>query len=159
MRWPQQIQAGQTISQPVSALDFLPTFSLLSNANLPENHELDGANFLPALSGKRIKRTKPLVWAYYNALNEHQVAMREGKWKVLAKLDLDKKYQNLNDQNIETINAAKLHDFEVYKITEDIGESRNLLERKKDKKARLRKLLEERYLELLQDSFIWTVNH
>jgi len=158
MRWPDQIHAGQTVSQPVSALDFLPTFGLLSNANMPENHKLDGANFLPALSGKKIKREKPLIWAYYNALNERQVAMREGKWKVLAKLDLEK-YQNLNDQNIAHIKRAKLYDFEVYKITEDIGESQNLLERKADKKTRLKKLLEERYQELLQDSFIWTVNH
>lgn len=157
MRWPKQIQAGQTIDQPVSALDFLPTFCRLAKKDLPENHELDGANFLPALSGKRIKRTKPLIWAYYNALNKHQVAMRDGKWKVLAQLDLEKKYQNLNDRNIEEVNAAKFVDFEVYKITKDLHESRNLLEGKSGKKAKLRKKLEEHYRELLEDSFIWNV--
>ena len=75
MRWPEEIESGQTSDQVVSALDFLPTFCALAELDLPENHELDGMNFLPALSGKKIKRKKPLVWAYYNALNDHRIAM------------------------------------------------------------------------------------
>jgi len=129
----------------------------LAEIDPPTGLMLDGTNFLPALSGKKIKRNKPLIWAYFNALNEHRVAMRDGKWKVLAKLDLEKKYQNLNDQNIAEINAAKFTDFEVYKITDDIHEDYNLLKERPEEKNKLKKKLEEHYRKLLEDSHIWTV--
>jgi arylsulfatase A len=157
MQWPDKIEPGQTSDQVVSALDFLPTFCTLAEIDLPPNHELDGTNFLPVLTGKKITRVKPLLWAYYNALNEHRVAMRDGEWKVLAKLDLEKKYQNLNNQNIAEIRSAKFIDFEVYKITEDIHEDNNILTESPNKIKKLRKKLEEYYLELLKDSYTWTV--
>jgi arylsulfatase A len=157
MRWPKEIEPGQTSHQPVSALDFLPTFCKLAEIAPPADLLLDGTNFLPVLSGKKIKRDKPLIWAYYNALNEHRVAMRDGKWKVLAKLDLEKKYQNLNDQNIAEIKAAEFIDFEIYKITEDIHEDNNLLKGKPKGNTTLKKKLEEHYLKLLEGSHIWTV--
>lgn len=157
MRWPKGIEAGQVSSQPVSALDFLPTFCQLAGAETPPGLVLDGTSFLPALQDKKIKREKPLVWAYYNALNEHRVAMRDGKWKVIAKLDLEKKYVNLNNQNIATIKQAQFVDYEVYKITADIGERKNILSGKPNKKNKLKKKLEREYRQLLDDSFIWTV--
>ena len=157
MRWPGNIDPGQITNQPVSALDFLPTFCELAGQELPENVAFDGTSFLPVLKGKKIKRNKPLIWAYYNALNEHQVAMRDGDWKVLAKLDLDAKYQNLNDQNISKINSAKFIDFEVYKISDDIHEDSNLASDNSPIVNKLKKKLEESYRELLEDSFIWTV--
>ena len=157
MRWPGNIQPGQTIHQPVSALDFLPTFCELAGKEPPKNVALDGASFLPALEGKKIKRDKPLIWAYYNSLNEHQVAMRDGDWKVLAKLDLPVKYQNLNDRNISEVRSAKFIDFEVYKVSEDIHEDNNLAGNNSSTVNKLKKKLEENYRELLEGSFIWTV--
>ncbi len=157
MRWPAKIKAGQTINQPVSSLDFLPSFCNLAGINPPLNLALDGINFSPLFENKKVKREKPLIWAYYNALNEHHVAMRDGKWKVLAKLNLEKKYQNLNDQNVTEIKEADIVDFEVYKISEDVAESNNLLMGNARKKAKLKKKLRDNYLELLNDSFLWTV--
>jgi len=157
MYWPGEIKPGQISNQPVSALDFLPTFCELAKRDLPENIALDGTNFLPAIQGDKIQRDKPLIWAYYNALNEHQVAMRDGDWKVLAKLDLDVKYQNLNYKNISEVSSAKFIDFEVYKVSEDIHEDSNLANDNSPTINKLKKKLEESYRELLADSFIWTV--
>jgi len=157
MRWPGNINPGQTISQPVSALDFLPTFCELAGKEPPKNVVLDGSSFLPVLKGKKIKRDKPLIWAYYNSLNEHQVAMRDGDWKVLAKLDLEVKYQNLNDRNISEVRSAKFIDLEVYKVSEDIHEDNNLARDNSSRINKLKKKLEENYGALLEDSFIWTV--
>ncbi len=158
MRWPTGFSGRQTVIQPVSALDFLPTFCALAGVEPPTTLQLDGANFLPALTNGKIKREKPLIWVYYNALNEHRVAMRDGKWKVLAKLDLKKKYQNLCDQNIAEIKAARFVEFEVYNVAADIGERNNLIASKPTRKARLRKKLETHYKQLLNDSFIWAVD-
>ena len=157
MYWPAQIKPGQISNQPVSALDFLPTFCELAGKDLPENMTLDGTSFLPVIQGKKIQRDKPLIWAYYNSLNEHQVAMRYGDWKVLAKLDLKKKYQNLNDRNISEIRSAKFIDFEVYKVLDDIYEDNNFSAEKSSSIKKLKKNLKKNYKELLDDSFIWTV--
>jgi arylsulfatase A len=157
MHWPKKIEAGQISDQIVSALDFLPTFCALAGIKIPDHLDLDGTDFQRVLSGKKIKRKKPLLWAYYNALNEHRVAMRHGKWKVLAKLDLDRKYQNLNDKNIAEIKAAKFIDFEIYNIMEDIHEDNDLVSEKPGGKNKLKKKLEKYYVELLEDSHVWAV--
>jgi len=157
MYWPNEIRPGQTSNQPVSALDFLPTFCELAGKELPENIALDGTSFLPVLQGEKIKRDKPLIWTYYNSLNEHQVAMRDGDWKVLVKLDLQQKYQNLNNKNIHDIRSAKFIDFEVYKVSEDIHEDDNLSNENNPTIKKLKKKLKKNYKELLGDSFIWTV--
>ena len=69
MYWPSEISPGQISNQPVSALDFLPTFCEVAGKELPENIAFDGTSFLPAIQGKKINRDKPLIWAYYNSLN------------------------------------------------------------------------------------------
>ena len=123
MHWPARIKAGQVISQPVSALDFLPTFCELAGTKPPEGLALDGASFLPALENKPITRKKPLVWVYYNALNRRRVAMRYGNWKVLAKLDIGK-LNKVDARNVAQIKGATLSDFQVFDISKDIGKAR-----------------------------------
>ena len=156
VRWPKGIaKAGQVVDHPVSALDFLPTFCKLGGAEIPSDLELDGANFLPVLDNKPIQRTKPLVWAYYNALNGHQLAMRDGDWKVIAKLNLKKSY-NLYAGNIEAVKNAKISEIEIYKITEDISESKELSQKYPEKLSELKKKLEFEYQKLLSGSHVWS---
>jgi arylsulfatase A len=154
MRWPENIKPGQTVSHPISALDLLPTFCNLADVKPPINLELDGANFMSALENKPIKRTKPLVWAYYNAINEHRVAMRDGKWKVLARLDLPK-IQNLHTGNFESVTTAQLSDFEIYDMTKDLGETNNLAGKNKKLSASLTNKLKRSYKALLNSSYVW----
>ncbi|MCM8525507.1 MAG: sulfatase-like hydrolase/transferase [Lentisphaeraceae bacterium] len=155
VRWPKGIsKPDQVVDHPVSALDFLPTFCSLVGAEIPDNLELDGADFRPALDNKPIVRQKPLVWAYYNALNGHQLAMRDGDWKVIAKLSI-KKFQNLHAGNVEAVKSAKVSEIEIYKITDDIAESKKLNDKYPEKLSELKKKLEAEYQKLLSDSHIW----
>ncbi len=154
MRWPRLIASGQVSSQTVSALDFLPTFCHLAGIQPPENLTLDGANFLPAIENGLIDRDKPLLWVYYRPENEHQIAMRDGKWKVMARLDTPK-VQNLSVENIGIIKAAQLTDFEIFNLEHDIGEARNLAPDNLELKERLVEKMEIQYRELLDDSHIW----
>ena len=154
MRWPGRIKGDQVSGQVVSALDFLPTFCELADAEIPADLPLDGVNFLSALEGKRINRDKPLVWAYYNSLNDRQVAMRDGDWKVLARLELPK-LQNISEENVGHVRSAALKDFEIYNLRHDIGEARNLAPDDPELRQRLANKLKERYSELLQDSYVW----
>lgn len=156
MRWPAGIKQGQTVSHPVSALDFLPTFCELANTTPPSDLVLDGTSFLPALENKPIKREKPLVWVYYRAINERRVAMRDGDWKVLAKLSLNK-FKTVDERNAELVKAATLSDFQIFKITDDIGESQDLSASHPEKLSELKQRLELHYRELLNDSHVWSV--
>lgn len=153
-RWPSKILEGQTLNQPISALDFLPTFCALASQPIPKGLELDGIDIQTIFQGEPIERPKPLVWAFYNAINEERVAMRDGKWKVLAKLDLPK-FQNVHDGNIGAIRSATLSEFELYDLSQDISESTNVASRYPEQLATLTRKLKQSYRELLEDSYVW----
>jgi len=159
MRWPANIEPGQTVSTPVSALDLLPTFCNLAKAELPKDIKLDGINCEPAMNGKELKRESPLFWCYYNATNEQRVAMRDGEWKIIAKLNGGKFpiMQNVNSNNVEMVRAAKVTDIELYHIANDVDESENLAKQKPETAAKYAKLMQERYEELTANSHFWQV--
>jgi arylsulfatase A len=115
---------------------------------------LDGASFLPALENKPITRKKPLVWVYYNALNRRRVAMRDGNWKVLAKLDIGK-LNKVDARNVAQIKGATLSDFQVFDVSKDIGESEDLAKSNPAKLAELKQRLETHYKELVDGSHVW----
>lgn len=152
-RWPGTITANQTIDTPVSSLDFLPTFCALAGVDLPSDAGLDGTVMSGTFTGKDIARTKPLIWCYYNAINEHRVAMRHNQWKVLAKLDGGEipRFSNLHANNAARAKSAKLTDIEAYDVTQDIRESQG-----QQPSEELSQLLQESYRDLIEDSLIWT---
>ena len=154
IRWPGKVEAGQVVSHPVSSLDFLPTFCDLAGVAPPEDIVLDGTSFLPALENKPLTREKPLLWIFYNELNSRQVAMRDGAWKVLAKLDIKRRVTVTTADEAE-VKAAKLFDFQIYKITDDIGESEDLSDSNPEKLAELTQRLKANYQELVDGSHIW----
>ena len=158
--WPAGIKSARVSDEPLSSLDFLPAFCSLAGTHPPADLQLDGANFLPALEGQEIQRRTPLFWCYFNALNEHRVAMRDGPWKLLAKLDHGKllKFENINDRNVHSIRSAKLTDFELYQVTEDVGERENLIQQQAEQAAALKSKLEALYYDLANTSHYWTTS-
>ena len=154
MHWPARIKPGQVSGEVVSALDFLPTFCDLAGAKAPENLKLDGASFLPALEGRGVKRDKPLLWVYYSALNERRVAMRAGKCKVLARMNFPKT-KTINQKNVSQAKGATLSDFQIFDLSEDIDESKNLAETNPSKLKELQNTMEIQYRELVNNSHVW----
>jgi arylsulfatase A len=154
MRWPAKIEAGQTVTEPVSSLDFLPTFYELAGTQPPADLQLDGTSFLPALQGKPLVREKPLLWVFYRALNERRVAMRDGDWKVLARLSIDP-LRFVNKENEELVKNATLSDFQLFHVVNDTDESEDLSESNPEKLAELKERLEKYYNELVADSHVW----
>ena len=158
MNWKGKIPPRtEVVSVPVSALDLLPTFCILAEAPLPVGAVLDGTSFLPALEGKPLSRDKPLVWVYFNAINQTRVAMRDGKWKVLAKLDGGKlpKMPNVTRETAHLMLDAELTDVEIYDLTADIHESVNLADENPQRTTELKAKLEQQYRELVKGSHVW----
>ena len=159
MNWPKGIKPGQVVDAPVSALDLLPTACDLAAASFPKNRPLDGMSLVSFFrDGKMPTRTRPLIWTYYNSINHARVAMRHGKWKVLARLNGGKfpKYQNLTPTSLAAAKAAVLTDFEIYNVQSDPGETLNLAADSFSEKEDLLAQIRSAYADLVNDSPAWT---
>lgn len=148
-----------TSDKVVSALDFLPTFCALAGVSVP-NKTLDGESFTSLLQTGDFNRSKPLLWSFYNALNEHKVALRNGDWKILCRLKSEEEYlprlNNLYDGNENLVKNAKLTDFELYNLKDDLGEISNVSAGNPEVFEQMKALVRSEYGKLLDDSHIWS---
>jgi arylsulfatase A len=159
MNWPAGIKEARVVTSAVSSLDLLPTFSELAHVAVPADRKLDGISLVRLLkTGEVPQRTQPLLWAYYNAINDARVAMRHGPWKVLARLNggAFPRLENLTPENLQKARAAELTDFEIYNLDQDPGETLNLVGRDLTNEQELIALLRKQYSALAADSFAWT---
>ena len=141
----------------VSSLDFMPTFAEISGATLPDRI-LDGQSITSLLKTGSQERVKPLTWAFYNALNEHRVAMRTDDWKILCRLKKDTilpMINNLYAGNEAFVKEAELVDFELYNMNEDISEAENVAAKYPEVFEKMKLQLKSEYAGLLEGSFIW----
>jgi arylsulfatase A-like enzyme len=116
VRWPGHVPAGRVDDQSViCGVDFLPMFCQLGGAELPKEQKLDGEDLSQAFFGTSITRTNPLYWEY--GRNETfgyppnqrspNVAIRDGKWKLLINADgSDVQLYDLDADQHETTNVA-----------------------------------------------------
>ncbi len=83
--------------------------------------------------------------------------MRDGPWKMLAKLEHGRlpKYENVHTGNRDEVFGAALTDFELYRIVDDIHETKNLIDIA-PQAAELRARMESEYRQLLQRSHVWS---
>lgn len=143
----------------VSALDFMPTFCEVADAELPQN-KIDGESISALFSQGKFERTKPLIWSFYNALNDHMVAMRMGNLKIMARIKNDSTFlprlTNIYDGNEELVKSSKLSDFVLYDLENDLGEENDLSQKNPDEFSKMKNLLEAEYKNLLADSHIWS---
>jgi len=125
VRWPAKIKAGTESDVPISALDLLPTLCELGEAPLPNERELDGASLVPLLNGEPLKRKKPLYWQFNRAKGAAKVAVREGKWKLLASITEPgpETGADLTREEMQGIKNARLKDYELYDLKADPQES------------------------------------
>ena len=159
VNWPAKIRPGQVSAVPASSLDLLPTCLELALVEPSTERPLDGISLVPLLQEGQIpQRPKPLLWAYYNAINDARVAMRHGPWKVLARLDDGKlpRFENLTPDRLKKVQTAKLTELEIYNLEQDPGETLNLAGRGLPEEPMLAELLQQQYQSLAADSPAWS---
>ncbi len=110
-RWPGRI-APNSESDHISAFwDVFPTFCEIAGISIPGG--LDGISFAPTLLRSGSQRLHDhLFWGFYE--RGGRVAVRKGKWK-LVKYDIDMSPQG---------------PWELYDLSNDIGETKNLASRR-----------------------------
>jgi len=80
MQWPGKIPKGKTFSNPVIAIDLLPTFVAAAGGTPAADWKLNGVNLLPFVTGKdKAAPHSQLFWRF-----GQQWAMREGDWKLMS---------------------------------------------------------------------------
>lgn len=157
LRWPGKATAKSQSDEPVCGVDFLPTVCAITGIQPPQDRKLDGASFLPVLSGEPIKRATPLYWHFNRAFGDPKVAMRVGDWKILASLDKvpGTRTNDITNEEEQAFKSAKLSRFWLYNLRTDIGETKDLVAAEPAKFAELKSLLESKYQEVVAESPVW----
>jgi arylsulfatase A-like enzyme len=102
-------KAGSLTDIPASGIDWYPTLLDLAGVSVPAEQVVDGVSLVPVLKGGTIKE-RPLFWHYPHYGNqggEPSSIILEGDWKLIY-------YHEDNH-------------YELYNITNDIGEQENLV--------------------------------
>jgi arylsulfatase A-like enzyme len=130
VRWPGHVPAGRVDDKSViSAVDFFPMVCKLSGTPLPDGPAFDGEDLSKTFFGETKARKNPLFWEYGRnesfgyPKSQHDrspnVAMREGKWKLLVNADgSDVQLYDLDADRNETKNVAEANPMVTKKMSE-----------------------------------------
>ncbi|NET33956.1 MAG: arylsulfatase [Cyanothece sp. SIO1E1] len=126
--WPARITAGSRTDHVSAFWDILPTFCDIAETSIPEG--IDGISFLPTLLGEEGQDQHDyLYWEFYEAGGKQ--AIRKGDWK-LVKL-------NLKD-------PERIIETELYQLSSDVSEIRNVAGKHLDKIEELEALLKQAHV-------------
>ena len=141
VRWPGVTKAGSVCRQPVSSIDFYPTFlDITGLAGDPKhNADMDGLSLVPLLKKPTAElKRKALYWHYphYYATTSPVSSIRQGDWKLLEYLPAPA------SPDTSRGGGGPNKRIELYNLKRDIGEKNNLAERMPEKAEQLRKRLD-----------------
>lgn len=123
-RWPGTIPAGSADETPIHIVDWMPTFCSLAGSQADAAKlKWDGANIWPVLSGTGSLPERSL---YSAGTSFRSQALRDGDWKLIL-------FKNQEGSEIRA---------ELYQLSNDPNEERDLAASRPDKLAALRTKLE-----------------
>lgn len=124
IKYPGKVKPAQVCSEPTISYDFYPTFVELAGGTLPENQTIDGLSLVPLFEKPFSKLDRNAIhWHYPHYHHDRPAsAIRERDWKLIEYLDGS-------------------GDVELYQITKDIGETKNLAKEKAGRAADLKRKL------------------
>jgi len=135
VRWPVTIKAGSTSAQTVCLTDFMATAAAILNVKLPDNAGEDSVSLLPAFTGSA---DKPLREATVHHSINGSFSIRQGQWK----LTLCAGSGGWSDPKPGSKGENDLPAIQLYDLSSDIGETKNVQADHPQVVAKLRALLE-----------------
>ncbi|MDO6760985.1 arylsulfatase [Tamlana sp. 2_MG-2023] len=105
--WPNKVKEGSVTNHISTFWDVLPTLTELTDSKTPEN--IDGISFLPTLLNKKGQKQHDHLYWEFN-IKGGRKAIRKGDWKGV--------WYNMN--------AKEQGDFELYNLSNDISETKNV---------------------------------
>ncbi len=127
MRYPRELKGGRTISQPLMAIDVLPTLAEATDAELPAM-DIDGKSAWSLLKGTTDKSPQEAYFFYYKVNELH--AVRYGKWKLYFPHNYRTMEGQIPGKDGLPGNYAyvDLEEMELYDVSNDLSETQNLAE-------------------------------
>ncbi len=124
VKYPPLTKPGSVCSEPAISYDFYPTFVDLAGGSLPTNQTIDGLSLKPVLSDAKANLNRDAIHWHYPHYHHDRPAssIRDRDWKLIEYLD-------------------GTGDVELYHLTEDIGETKNVAPEKKGRVADLKQKL------------------
>jgi arylsulfatase A-like enzyme len=130
VRWPGVAEPGSTCSEPVTSVDFFPTFMEIVGVKNKAKKPVDGVNLVPLLAQTGTLNRRAIYWHYphYHSSSIGPCgAVRAGDYKLIEWFD-------------ETI-CGPGNEFELYNLRKDIGEQNNLAKEMPERAEELSKML------------------
>jgi arylsulfatase A len=156
VRWPGRVKPGGTSDAPVSGVDFLPTVCAVAGIDPPRDRTIDGTSIVSLLEAGELRRESPLYWQFNNAHTEPCVALRQGDWKILARLtERPSRGASITEQSNRVLQTAELTGFELYNLRQDIGETTDLAASEPERLRELAGLLSSQFAEIRRETPIW----
>jgi arylsulfatase A-like enzyme len=131
VKWPGQVPAGKVSGGLAAAMDFYPTLASIAGHEISSLPKHDGVNLLPVWRGESAK--SPRGHFFYFLRNNLQ-AVRSGQWKLRHAFDKEK------DSHPDKL--------ELYDLSKDPGETRDLAAQHPDVVKRLSQAMTEIRAEL-----------
>jgi arylsulfatase A len=130
IRWPGIVTPGSTCSEPVTSVDFFPTFLAITGMKSKAKEPIDGVSLVPILNQSGALNRRAIYWHYphYHSSSIGPCgAVRAGDYKLIEWFD-------------ESI-CGPGNEFELYNLKEDIGEQNNLAKKMPERVEQLKKML------------------
>lgn len=154
--WPNHIAPGTVIDDPVSNIDFFPTFCHLANTPIPSGIKIDGSNITPLLNGEKMNRKKPLHWHFYAPMKGPNSVMRVNNWVITAKWNGGEYTRGrFRKEYVKDIKNAQLTDFKLYNIKDDIHQDKDISDKYPKKFKQLKDKLILLHKDIKKDSPLW----
>ena len=155
--WKGHTRSGKTSNEPVCGIDVLPTFCEIAGVDAPKDRVIDGTSFVPIFEGKKINRTKPLYWHFNGARSKVKVVLRSGDYVLLAQLTgpEQKPGGSIRAEDQKALKEAELTKFELYDLSKDIGQTKDLAESEPERLRSMIKEMTKHYHEVREASPIW----
>ena len=136
VRWTGKVKAGSQSTQLICHTDLIATCAEILGAKLPDNAGEDSVSILPALLGKD---TAPIHEAVVHHSIAGRFAIRQGQWKSA----FGPGSGGWGKPGDNDARKQGLPDVQLYDISSDIGETKNVQAEHRDVVERLTKLLDQ----------------
>lgn len=130
VKWPGVTKPGSKCDQAVQSIDLYPTLLEMARIRNPQGQPLDGSSFAGALRGKR-QRSRPIFCHFPHYIEataqKPATSVCDGGWKLIRFYHDGPDFQ---------------HRFELYNLSEDISETRDLAQRMPTRVAKMDRQIE-----------------